>query len=150
MQYTIKPFAALTNIELYNILTLRQAIFIIEQTCIYSDLDHKDENAYHLMAFDGETLIGYLRILEKGIIFDEVSIGRVLISESHRGRGIAKEMMGQALNFIHSKWKEAHVKLSAQTYAIPLYEGVGFQIVSVEYLEDGIPHVDMECKLTPA
>jgi len=143
MQYIIKKYEILTNTELYKILQLRQEIFIIEQACIYPDIDGLDENAHHLMALDEGNLIGSLRILEKGVTFEDASIGRVVVSASSRGKGVAKEMMLQAIDFIQNKWKETRIKISAQTYAIPFYQGVGFEVASGEYLEDGIPHVDM-------
>ena len=147
MQYVIKPFEALSNIELYNILQLRQEIFIIEQACIYPDIDHKDEHAVHLMAFDGDKLVGCLRVLEQGVSFPEASIGRIVVAEGSRGRGIAKEMLEQALDFMQRERGEKGVKISAQAYAIPLYERVGFAVVSDPYLEDDILHVDMLCEL---
>ena len=147
MRYTMKKFAQLTNIELYQILKLRQEIFIIEQACIYPDLDNNDENAHHLMAFDDGEMVGCLRILDKGVTFEEASIGRVVVSKSHRGRGVATKMMRQAIDFVRNERREEHIKISAQTYAVPLYEGVGFKVVSEPYLEDGIPHVDMVCDL---
>jgi len=143
MQYKMKQFEDLTSAELYGILKLRQNVFIIEQTCIYPDIDDNDQNALHLMAFDGDSIVGCLRILEKGVTFEEASIGRVVMAPSHRGTGIAKHMMQQALDFIGKEWQETHVKISAQSYTIPFYEGVGFEVVSEEYLEDDIPHVDM-------
>ena len=148
MQYTIKKFEDLTNIELYKLLQLRQEIFIIEQTCIYPDIDSKDENAHHLLAFDEDRITGCLRILEKGISFEEISIGRVVVSKPYRGQGIAKQMMQQALAFIKGELSEKRIKISAQSVAIPFYKGVGFKVVSEEYLEDDIPHVDMLCDLT--
>jgi len=147
MQYQLKTFEALTNIELYKLLKLRQEIFIIEQACIYPDMDNKDENAHHLLAFDGDKLLGCLRILDKGVSFAEISIGRIVVSKSDRGRGIAKEMMQRALTFIKHELGETHIKISAQTVAVPFYEGLDFQIVSTEYLDDGILHVDMLCDL---
>ncbi|MCL2828735.1 MAG: GNAT family N-acetyltransferase [Oscillospiraceae bacterium] len=143
MQYSMKKFKDLTSAELYDILKLRQEVFIIEQTCIYPDIDDKDQNAVHLMAFDGNQLVGCLRILEKGVTFEEVSIGRVVMAPSHRRTGIAKCMMQQALDFISQEWRETRVKISAQSYTIPFYAGVGFEVMSKEYLEDDIPHVDM-------
>ena len=147
MQYVMKSFEALTNAELYGILKLRQEVFVIEQACIYPDIDGRDDKAHHLMAFDGDTLVGCLRIFGRGVTFDEASIGRLVVREGYRGRGIAKEMMQEALHFIRTDLGETQIKLSAQTYAIPFYEGVGFEVVSGEYLEDGIPHMDMLCHL---
>jgi len=144
---TIKPFQTLTPTELYTLLKLRQDIFIIEQTCIYPDLDDKDQTAHHLMAFDGEQMVGCLRILARGVSYEEASIGRVVTSKDRRGEGIAKEMMLQALGFIQSELGETRVRISAQAYATPFYESVGFAVVSEEYLEDDIPHVEMLCNL---
>jgi len=143
----MKPFDALTNRELYNILQLRQEIFIIEQACIYPDIDGKDEAAFHLMAFDGDTPVACLRIFRRGVTFAQASIGRLVVHERYRGCGIAKQLMQQALTFLHAELGETQVKISAQSYAIPFYEGVGFEVVSEEYLEDGIAHVDMLCIL---
>ena len=147
MHYTIKKFGELTNTELYKILQLRQDIFIIEQTCIFPDIDDKDEDAYHLIALDNGKIIGCLRILGRGISFEEVSIGRVALSADMRGRGIAKEMMKYALSFIENELGEKHIRISAQSYVIPFYASLGFEVVSEEYLEDDIPHAEMFCKL---
>ena len=147
MQYAIKTFEELTNTELYQMLKLRQEVFIIEQACIYPDIDNRDESAHHLIALDHGKIIGCLRILGKGAVFEEASIGRVVVSECCRGRGIAKKMMQQAIQFIGSAQKEKYIKISAQTYVVPFYSSLGFEAVSEEYLEDGIPHVDMLCGL---
>jgi len=143
MQYTIKKFDELTNPELYKILQLRQEIFIIEQTCIYLDLDNKDEDAYHLMAIDGNKIIGCLRILGKGVSYEEISIGRVALSKSRRGSGIAQEMMQRAINFIKDELGENSIRISAQSVVISFYKKLGFEVVSEEYLEDDIQHVEM-------
>ena len=147
MQYIMKTFEELTNIELYEILKLREEVFILEQACIYPDIDGKDEHAQHLLAFDAGKIIGCLRILDKGVTFEECSVGRVIVSKHHRGRGIAKEMMQQALDFIRREMKETYIRISAQAYTIPFYERVGFKTVSAEYMEDGILHVEMLCDL---
>ena len=147
MTYILKKFDELTNIEVYDMLKLRQEVFIIEQACIYPDIDDNDQDAYHLLAFDDGKMIGCVRILNKGVTFDENSIGRVVTAESHRGRGIAMEMMRQAMDFIKDELNETHIKISAQSYIVPLYAALGFEIVSEEYLEDDIPHVDMLCDL---
>jgi len=147
MQYTLKKFEDLTNTELYDMLKLRQDIFIIEQACIYPDIDNNDEGAYHLLAFDAGKMIGCVRILHKGVTFEENSIGRVVTAESHRGRGIALEMMRKAMDFVKDELQETRIKISAQSYIIPLYAALGFEVVSEEYLEDDIPHVDMLCDL---
>lgn len=143
MNYTFKKFDELKNIELYNILRLRNEVFIVEQECPYVDCDNKDIGAYHLLVEEHGMLLAYLRILDKGISYDEVSIGRVIVTNECRGKGIAKEMMTKSLEFIKEKLNENDVRISAQTYALKLYESVGFKIASEEYLEDDIPHIDM-------
>jgi len=147
MRYFMKKFEDLTNSQLYEMLKLRQDIFIIEQACIYPELDNKDQGAYHLMAFDAQRMVGCLRILDRGVSYEEASIGRVVVSESLRGKGIAKEMMQRALAFLKNERGEQGARISAQSYTIPFYQGVGFEVVSGEYDEDGIPHVEMFCDL---
>jgi len=148
INYTLKKFEELTNTELYKILQLREEVFIVEQACIYPDIDNKDEHAHHLTAFEGCKLVGYLRILGKGVSFAEVSIGRVIVPKTHRGRGIAKKIMQDAIDFIGNELGEKQIRISAQSYAIPFYKGLGFEIVSEEYLEDDIPHVEMLCNIS--
>lgn len=147
MRYITKSFDTLTNLELYHLLQLRQAVFIIEQDCIYPDIDSNDEHALHLLAFDGDVMVGCLRILDKGVTFDEASIGRVVVAKTHRRRGIAQEMMRQAVTFLATERGETRIKISAQTYALQVYENAGFTAVGEVYLEDGLPHVDMVCVL---
>jgi len=147
MRYVMKAFDALSALELYQLLQLRQAVFIIEQACIYPDIDNNDEGAVHLLAFDGDVMVGCLRILDRGVTFEEASIGRVVVTKEYRGQGIAQEMMRQAVLFLATERGEKQIKLSAQTYALRVYENVGFVAVGEEYLEDGIPHVDMVCTL---
>jgi len=147
MQYVMKKFNLLSSIELHAILKLRQDVFIIEQACIYPDIDGHDEGAYHLMAFDRTGVVGCLRVLEQGVTFDEFSIGRVAVAQEHRRKGIAKEMMLQAIDFIGRNRKGTRIKISAQTYALPFYQQLGFVSAGDEYLEDDIWHVDMVCAL---
>ena len=148
MQYKQKTFDKLTPAELYSILQLRQEIFIIEQDCIYPDIDNKDENAQHFMAFDEGKLVGCLRILRRGVTFEECSIGRVVVSAQYRRKGIAQNLMQQAMAVIKNDWKKQYIRISSQAYAAPVYAALGFRVVSGEYIEDGIPHVEMLCDLS--
>ena len=140
----IKKFDELTARELYDVLKLRQDVFVIEQTCIYTDMDGCDFLCRHalLRNNDGE-LIGYLRILPPGQTFDTAAIGRVLVQEDARGRGAARQLMTEALNFIRDTLMQRQVKLSAQRYLVKFYESLGFAAISEGYVEDGIPHIDM-------
>lgn len=143
MNIKLKKFNELTVDELYKILRLRSEVFVVEQNCVYQDCDNKDYEAYHMfLEKDGE-IIGYLRILRRGVSYDEVSIGRVLIKENYRNKGISRNMMLEAIKFVKEELKEDTIRISAQVYVKNFYEGVGFKTVSEEYLEDDIPHIEM-------
>lgn len=143
MDLQIKPFSQLTTQELYQILKLRIEVFCVEQNCVYQDCDDKDQAAYHLLLKDGDQLAGYLRILGKNKKFRELSIGRVITAGSHRGTGLGKLCMQKAIDFIKENFGDEPIRISAQKYAVGFYESVGFVQDSDEYLEDGIPHVEM-------
>lgn len=143
MEYKIRTFDELSNKELYSILRLRSEIFVVEQNCVYQDLDNKDLNAYHLMAVENGELIGYLRILNKGVSYKEASIGRVVVKKEYRRKKLGLEIINKGIDFIINTLQEKEVRISAQVYAKNLYEKAGFVEVSEEYLEDDIPHVEM-------
>lgn len=144
MRIIIKDFTELNAEEVYQILKLRSDIFVLEQKCLYQDCDDKDRYAHHLFVEKNGNLQGYLRILNKGQTFDTVSIGRVAVREEYRGIGLARHMMNKALVFIQEYLHEDVIKISAQQYLLDFYKSVGFVPISDPYLEDGIPHVDME------
>lgn len=143
MKFVIKKFNELTVEELYKILRVRNEVFVVEQTCIYQDCDNKDYNSYHLYLEEDNEIVGYLRIVNKGISYDEISIGRVLVKESHRNRGISRKIMLEAIKFIEEELNSTEIRLSGQVYIKGFYESLGFKQVSEEYLEDDIPHVEM-------
>ena len=143
MQWEIKSFDQLSLQELYTILTLRTNVFVVEQACPYPDLDGKDPNCLHLLGTINGELVAYLRILPAGLRYDEVSIGRVVVKPSHRGKGLGRLMMEQAIHCITNEWKESQIKIGAQAYLEKFYQSLGFEPVSEVYLEDDIPHLDM-------
>ncbi|MBW9146078.1 GNAT family N-acetyltransferase [Clostridium sp. CM027] len=143
MKWEIKKFNELNGEEVYEILKLRSEVFVIEQQCIYEECDGKDNNSYHLFAKENGKIIVYLRILEKGISYNEISIGRVLTDKKHRGKGLAKQMMIRAIEFIENNLNEKVIRIGAQEYLVNFYEGLGFVRVSEVYLEDNIPHIEM-------
>ncbi|NFD28731.1 GNAT family N-acetyltransferase [Clostridium botulinum] len=143
MEWKLKKFKELSVEEMYEILRVRDQVFIVEQECPYQDIDSKDKNAYHLFAHDNDAIIAYLRILEKSVSYDEISIGRVLISKDYRGKGLARELMLKAIEFIENNMNEKEIKISAQAYLLDFYRSLGFNEVSEVYLEDNIPHIDM-------
>ena len=143
MNWKIKRFEELTITELYEILRVRAEVFVVEQTCVYQDLDLKDKRAYHLFCeIDGE-MVAYLRILDKGVSYPEISIGRVLTRETNRRIGLAREMMQNAILFIKEELGERHIRISAQLYLQRFYESLGFSVTSDIYLEDDIEHIEM-------
>lgn len=143
MNWNIKKFNQLKVEEIYKILALRNKVFIVEQECAYLDCDDKDLNSYHLFSEENGEVVAYLRILEKGVSYDEISIGRVAVNKNYRGKGISREMMLKAIEFIENNLKEDTIKIQAQAYLLNFYSSLGFKAVSEEYLEDNIPHIDM-------
>lgn len=143
MNWKIKKFNELNIEEIYKILALRNEIFIVEQECPYLDCDDKDLNSYHLFLRENGEIVSYLRILEKGVSYDEISIGRVAVKKSYRGKGISRKMMLKAIEFIENNLSENTIKIQAQAYLLDFYSSLGFKAVSEEYLEDNIPHIDM-------
>ncbi|HBI93678.1 MAG TPA: GNAT family N-acetyltransferase [Terrisporobacter glycolicus] len=143
MNWKIKKFNELNIEEIYKILALRNEIFIVEQECPYLDCDDKDLNSYHLFLTENGQIVSYLRILEKGVSYDEISIGRVAVKKSYRGKGISRKMMQKAIEFIENNLSENTIKIQAQAYLLDFYSSLGFKAVSEEYLEDNIPHIDM-------
>ena len=144
MEWNIKYFNDLSPEELYNILKLRSEIFVVEQQCIYLDCDDKDKVSYQLFKKNHEgDIIASVRILPKGVSYNEPSIGRVVVRKDYRRKGIASEMMKFAIDFIKKEFNENAIRISAQLYLLEFYKSVGFLPVSEPYLEDNIPHIEM-------
>lgn len=138
-------FSELTAFQLYQILTLRQDVFILEQTCLYADLDNLDQQALHLtlISEEDDQLLAYCRILPAGLVYPEVAIGRVVVAKSARKQGIAKQLMAKAITFVAEEMQQPVIKISAQIHLKALYESLGFVISSAPYDEDGIEHIAM-------
>ena len=146
--FEIKKFNDLTVNEMYEIAKSRFEIFVCEQKIVEEqDFDDKDKVCHHIMLKENERVVAYCRIVPKGIGYDSISVGRLLVLSSHRRKGIAQEMMKVALEFIKNNLDEKTVVLSAQLYAKGLYESVGFKVISDVYDEVNIPHVKMKVEL---
>lgn len=141
--WTIAPFHELSVDLLYKILQARQDVFIIEQACLFPDIDSKDLEAVHVVAEEGGALAGYCRILGPGATFKEASIGRVITSKNFRGTGVGRELMRRAVDEATRLYPSSGIRISAQQYLEKFYSSFGFVTVSESYLEDGIPHVEM-------
>ncbi|HPF50243.1 MAG TPA: GNAT family N-acetyltransferase [Draconibacterium sp.] len=143
MKFEFKHFSELTTNELYDILQLRSEIFVVEQDCIYNDLDGHDKDAIHLFLKKDGKMIAYSRLLKPGSRFNDFSIGRVVVKQSERGTGFGIQMMEEAKRYILEEWQANKIKISAQSYLRKFYEDIGFKVITEEYLEDGIPHFGM-------
>ena len=141
MNYTFKHFDQLTLDELYHLLQLRSEVFVVEQNCVYQDIDDKDRPGFHLLGFIDSQLVACARILPKGISYsDYCSIGRVCTKQTHRQLGLGKELMEQAILHCHELYLDTKIKISAQSYLLKFYTELGFEAIGEEYLEDEIPH----------
>ncbi|MFC6632127.1 GNAT family N-acetyltransferase [Microbulbifer taiwanensis] len=136
-------FGQLTRDQLYEILRLRQEVFAVEQECPYQDADGRDQFAWHLSGWSGESLFAYLRVVFPGKKYTEPSIGRVLTSESARGTGLGRELMRRAIENTQREFPQASIRISAQQYLKKFYGEFGFEQVSGPYDEDGIAHIEM-------
>lgn len=143
LEWKIKPFDALTVHELYDLLKLRSEIFVLEQNCVYLDLDGKDKKALHLIGeYDGKT-VAYVRLFDAGISFDNASIGRVVVDANYRDRKWGHDLMREAIAAIKSNFDKDKITIGAQLYLKKFYESHGFIQSSEMYLEDDIPHIEM-------
>ena len=139
----IKSFIELSTSELYQIIHLREKVFIVEQKCYYLDADNHDQKSWHLLYYSNNTLVAYLRILPPNITYNLPSIGRVVVDKEYRRKKLAKKIMIEAIGFINSKYDNSKIKIGAQVYLNSFYKSLGFKIVGNEYLEDNIPHIHM-------
>jgi len=148
IQWKLKKFSDLTPYELYEVLKLRSEVFVVEQNCIFLDMDNIDQQCDHLSGYENEKLIGYCRLIPPGIVYNEASIGRVVTSPSIRKTGIGKELMQQAIRAAYSLFGNTSIKIGAQLYLKRFYSSFGFEQISNVYLEDGIKHIYMQ-KISP-
>ncbi|WP_350558134.1 GNAT family N-acetyltransferase [Psychrobacter sp. CAL346-MNA-CIBAN-0220] len=161
-EFSIKTFDELTSVDLYHILKARSQVFVVEQNCAYQDMDEVDFDCLHLIAHQNQALVGYCRIIPPEFnklqsnlsVVDSANkssanpsipaIGRVLVLLEHRGHGLARQIMTQAIAYCYKKFgKKRPIIISAQTYLISFYESLGFVPEGEFYLEDGIEHVKM-------
>ncbi len=148
IKWLCKKFEDLSNNELYDLMVLRQEVFVVEQNCAYLDADGKDKQSWHVLGYDDNgKLVAYARIVFPGISYKEVAIGRVITSQSHRRTGAGKELMRETLKAIESIYGKVPVRISAQTYLVKFYADFGFVSTGKEYLEDDIPHTEMIVKM---
>ena len=143
LEFILKKFDELTPYELYAILQLRNEVFVVEQNCVFQDADNKDQPSYHLMAWDGDALAGYTRLVPPGVAYEFPSIGRVITSPQKRRTGIGKILMQKSIEETEKLFGKNSIRLGAQLYLKKFYELFGFQQTSDVYDEDGIEHIEM-------
>lgn len=150
MELLTKCFSDLSKEELYEILRLRAAVFVVEQDCPYQDLDDLDSEAVFVYYKEDNRILAGLRILARGVYFDTVTISRVVTDPAFRSKGLAAGILTEALSYVTSRMQESRVKIAAQAHLAAFYGQFGFFPLSEDtYILDGIPHVDMEVNLPP-
>jgi len=143
VKWTCKHFSELTTEELYHILRLRSEVFVVEQNCVFLDMDNKDLVCHHVMGWSEKILLGYSRILGAGISYVESSIGRIVSSPAARGMGIGRELMSESIQAIYRLHGKGDIRIGAQYYLKEFYESYGFVQTGEIYSEDGIDHIEM-------
>ena len=143
MEVTFKTFSELTTKELYQILQLRSEVFVVEQNCVYQDIDGKDEKAIHIIGVVQNKIVAYTRCFEPGEYFKEASIGRVVVKKTERKLKRGNQIMIHSIKVIETLYQTKTIIISAQSHLKFFYNNFGFYTVGNEYLEDGIPHIEM-------
>ena len=143
LNWNCKSFDELNVHELYAILRLRTEVFVVEQNCVFQDMDNKDQSSYHICGWQNGELVAYTRLVPAGVSYTEASIGRVITAPSARRTGMGKELMQYSIEKLYERWGKQSIKLGAQLYLKKFYESFGFQQTSDIYIEDGIPHIEM-------
>ena len=145
IEWVKKKWSDVSLEELYSVLRLRSEVFVVEQDCVYQDIDNKDQIAIHLLGYINKELIAYSRLFNEGDYFKETSFGRAIIKKEKRGQGYGDELVKESLKTIKNYYGNKKVKISAQAHLKTFYSKHAFIAKGKEYLEDGIPHVSMEC-----
>lgn len=144
IQWQIKRFEALSSLELYELLQLRSEVFVVEQNCVYQDIDGKDQKALHLLGFYNDKIVAYARLFKPNDYFENASIGRVVIHQDYRDKKWGHDLMKNAIAAIESQFDVKQITISAQLYLKKFYESHDFIPTSEMYLEDDIPHIEMK------
>lgn len=144
IKWKIKRFNELSHEELYLLLKLRSQVFVVEQNCVYQDVDNKDQKAIHLLGVFNDEIVAYARLFKSGDYFENASIGRVVVHPEYRDKKWGHELMQNAISGIEHYFGEKNITISAQEYLKKFYESHDFVQTSEMYLEDDIPHIQMK------
>lgn len=143
IEWQWRRYGELAPLEIYAIFSARQAVFVVEQTAPYLDMDGKDLDAWHLIGWSGKEVAAYLRLLAPGVSFAEPSLGRVLTTRIGRGSGLGRELIARGLEMMHELYPTLPTRIGAQAHLHKFYGSFGFVQASEPYDEDGIPHIEM-------
>ncbi len=143
MDWKTAHFDDLTTRELYTLMRLRQEIFVLEQNCVYQDLDGLDLDAVHILCWEEGELLAYLRALQPGASYPQSSIGRIVVSPAARGRNLGRELVKRGITYNLKTWPNSDIRIGAQAYLEKFYTELGFITDSQPYMEDGIEHIYM-------
>ena len=144
ISFSVKRFNNLTKTEIHDIYALRAEVFVVEQECVYQDIDGKDKDALHVIGKEGKSVIAYARILEKGTSYQNyISMGRVVVKKIMRGKMIGKKLIKFCLYHVEKRKPSSAIKISAQSHLEKFYNEHGFIKLGKGYLEDGIAHIAM-------
>ena len=142
-QWQTAGFSQLSQAQLYALLQLRQQVFVVEQACVYLDLDDRDQQAVHMLCWQGEQLQAYQRCLAPGVSYPESSLGRIVVAPRARGLRLGKELVQRGISHNLRHWPQSDIRINAQAYLNAFYSALGFTADGQEYEEDGIAHVQM-------
>jgi len=143
IRWTLQQFSELTNADLYELLKLRSAIFVVEQNCVFPDMDDKDYSSYHLCGWKDEKLVAYTRVLPPGLAYENCSIGRVVTAASVRRQGVGRILMKKSIEACQQLFSSQDIEIGAQLYLEQFYGSFQFKREGEVYLEDGIDHIHM-------
>jgi ElaA protein len=143
LRWEVLALDEFSPLALYRLLQLRQDVFVLEQACLYRDLDDKDQLALHMLCWDGDALLAGQRCLPPGSVFAESSIGRIVVAGAGRGTGLGRELVRRGVEHNLGRWPGRGIRINAQAYLTAFYRELGFVPVGDEYDEDGIPHIEM-------
>lgn len=141
--WNVRAFSELSTEELYRIIQARVDVFVVEQKCLYRDLDDTDRQALHLWAEKEGEILAYCRLFPQGIKYKEASIGRVLTPHKTRRLGMGRKLMAFAIEVIENRFQTGEIRISAQDYLVGFYRDFGFRTTGKKYMEDELPHSEM-------
>lgn len=142
-RWEISTFDALSNNSLYRAMRLRQEVFVVEQNCIYPDLDGLDQESIHMLCWRDTQLLAYQRCLPPGLSYTESALGRIVVARAGRGHKLGRELVQRGIDHNIKAWPQSNIKVGAQAYLRSFYESLGFAALGEEYIEDGIAHIHM-------